>query len=638
MLRYKHPMLRELRKYTTGFLAKMLLILLAGSFVLWGIGDVFQMSGTGNYLVRIGNHSIAPTEFQQQLDQQLTNYRQLLGEEYSPELVKRLGLPQQVLSEMINRLLLQNEAEALGISLSDEQVMKLTSRDSAFRGPKGFDKNLFHAALQRSGMNEKSYIDSLRYRHETGLLMELLDGSSLVQRPLLESLYRLRREMREATLYLFSPESMKPVGNPKEKELHAFYQQNENRFKTKEYRKLSYVSLSTQEVHNSIQISDKTLRKQYEARKESFRTPEKRKLSQLLYDNKEKALSAHALLQQGKPFSQVAKQLPPLNKELELGYVTNADLIQETREAILQLTLGNFSNPIETTFGWHIFRLDSLEPAVIPNLDEIAKQLREELIASKLEDRLYNLSIKLEDHLAGGDTLAEAAKDLDLKVEESAFFDNMGKTDDNKSADLPPVKNIVARAFTGNLETTPEFQMGSDGNYYFITLKETKPSQLPKLDAIREQVVALWKTETTAKKLANKVHKIGESLQKGTVDTLGNVAFRTEKTGKLTRDSEREEKANGAPLPSALRHEIFILPKGKFSRPHQLANGNWVIAKLDQTHPLAQETVTDADLASLKNELSEQYSEELLQYFLAYLAKKYPIDVNQAALNQIFKP
>jgi len=44
------------------------------------------------------------------------------GTNYKPELLKRLGVEAQVLSGLINRLLIEKEDESLGIVISDDEV------------------------------------------------------------------------------------------------------------------------------------------------------------------------------------------------------------------------------------------------------------------------------------------------------------------------------------------------------------------------------------------------------------------------------------------------------------------------------------------------------------------------------------
>ncbi len=631
-------MIREFRKYTTGVVSKILMFGLAASFVLWGIGDVFRSSAQGNYIVRIAGHSITPQEFQQQMNAQLANYRQLLGDDYSPEIVKKLGLPRQVLSEMANRLLLRTEAEALGITLSDDTIMKIISQNKSFLGPKGFDKDTFHTTLQRAGLNEDAYITSLRNDSATNLLLEVLDGSVLIQRPALEALYRLHGESREATLYLFSSDSIGTLKTPDDKTLQSYFEANKDFFTVPEYRQIGYVKLMPSTLRESIKTSDSALRKLYEKRKDEFLTPEKRKVLQLLYNTKDEALSAHTLLVQGQSFSNVAKKMPPSNKELSLGYLTQADLIEESRDTVFGLEKGSFSNPVETTFGWHIFMVEDIKAPVIPGFDEIKDQLRNELVDSKAEDALYNLSVEIGDRLAGGQKLEDVAKEMKLDFSLSPFFNQSGKSTDAKEVALPPVKNLMTQTFNGDLESTSEFQLGTDGQYYFVSLANIQPAKLPKLETVRDEVLAHWKKETLSSKLAQKVQKIATSLRKGDIKPLEGVAYRTKPTGKLLRDTTPE--VGGAPAPSLplpLRHEIFVLAKNKFSQAYLLDNGEWAIAKLDTVHPMEKAKVTDADLAALKNELSEQYSEELVQYYLAYLSKKYPVDVNEAALNSLLQ-
>lgn len=626
-------MIRKFNKYSSGIIAKIFLVIIALSFVSWGIGDMFSSMGGANYVAKVGKQAISIPEFQQQMNQRMANYRQLLGTEYSPEIVKRLGLPQQVLAEMVNGILLQNEAESLGLKLSETEVMKLISNNEAFRGVNGFDKNAFQMALRQNGMNEAAYVKSLQSETSSGLLLSHLDGSELAKRPMLEALYRLRAETREATTYTFSPKSLGDAPTPSDAELDTYYDNNKEGFRTPELRQLSYVTIDPKKLRESIEVKGSKLRELYESRKEGYKTPEKRKISQLLYSKKEQAASALALLQKGSKLAEVAATIKPSNKDLNMGNLTQAELLAEAQDAVFSLAKGAHTQAIESSFGWHIFQVDEITAAAIPDFAEIEKQLRDELLESQLEDKLYQLSMDLEDRLAGGATLTDIAKELKLDVTETVYFNAQGIAADNTNAALPAVKEVLKRAFSEEIQNTPEFQLGADGNYYFLTLKDTQASAIPPLKEIRESVMAQWQEDATARKLSEKVAQIADMLKDGKYDVLKGLVYETAKTGKFSRGGESDD----ANLTPKLREELFTLKVGETSKAMPTDNGEWVIAKLEKITSAAEKEISDADLEGLRNEMSEQYSEELMQQYLGYLRRKFPIEVNQAALNSVLK-
>lgn len=633
-------MIRQFRKYATGFLAKFLMLILAGSFVLWGIADVFNTGLNSQYVAKVGTATVSAQAFQQQMNRQLDNYRQLLGQEYSPALISRLGVPQQVLGQMINTLLLQQEAARLGVSLSEVETMKRVSENPNFQGSTGFNKETFQAMLQQAGLSEQAYLDSLRDEAHSDLLLEPLDGSTLVQRPALEALYRLRGERREATLYHFSEGALGKLKAPDDKTLESYYQSHADDFRTPEYRSLAYTRIEPAELRKTLKISSKELRELYESRKDGYRSEERRKVLQLLYDSREKAINAQTLLQQGLSVKEVAEKLKPENKETDLGYITGADLVEAAREAVFALEKGNFSNPIETPFGWHLFQVVDVEPSRIPDFSDIESQLRDELQESRLEDALYQLSTQLEDQLASGAALADAAKELQLPLEETELFTREGLNLKGKPETLPPVKNLLTLAFSGDLESTPEFQTGSDGAYYFATVAAVKESAQPKLKEILSQVVHAWQSDTAAQELEKRVTSLAQKLRKGNKEALLELPYKEMQSGKVSRADAREvdpESNEKTTLPAMLREEMFTLSKGGYTQAYQLPDGAWLIGKLTEIHPLSQQEMTDEDLESLRNELTEQYSNELTEYYLQALRQKYPVEVNEPLLQTLLK-
>ncbi len=631
-------MIRQIRKYATGVLAKLLLLVLAASFVLWGIADVFNAGVAQQSIAEVGDESISVQAFQQQMNRQLENYRQLLGAEYSPALISRLGVPQQVISQMINASLLRQEAASIGVSLSEQEVLRMIRNNASFQGNKGFDKDLFRNLLARAGMTEEAYIDSLKNETESAILLEMLDASALVSPVMLEALYRLRGEKRDAVAYRFNLKALPPQKTPDDAAIKTYYNQHADDFRTEEYRALEYVALDPNQLKSKIKISQKDLLELYESRKESYRTEERRKVMQLLYQDKEKALQAHALLQRGEEMQRVASQLPAENKEIVLGYVTLADIPQSSQEAVFAMEKGAFSNPLQSPFGWHIFQVTDIEESRIPDFDAVEPQLHQELLEGALEDALYKISTEIEDALASGSTLADAAKSSELEILKTPLFNRNGQNKKNTMVELPPVSGLLQKAFSGELENNPQFMNGSDGKHYFFAVGTLKESVLPKLEAIKPVVVESLLQDMAVQQLADKVQKMAEKLKKGNAAALLDLPYREVALKAIVKNPLQDDATDKEiALPAQMREELFALKAGEYTQAYQLPQGDWLIARLTAVHPLQQKKIDEADLASLRNELTEQYSNELNDYYMAALRQKYAVTVNEALLQSLLK-
>src|SRR5215469_12618737 len=97
-------MLRAIRNASNTWLGRILMgavmTLLAGIFALWGINDIFRNFGRSS-LASIGHTEISAEQFRQIYNDRLQLLMRQTGKAISPEMANSIGLPRQVLSEMV---------------------------------------------------------------------------------------------------------------------------------------------------------------------------------------------------------------------------------------------------------------------------------------------------------------------------------------------------------------------------------------------------------------------------------------------------------------------------------------------------------------------------------------------------------
>ena len=144
-------MLNSLNSFIKGFAAKILLVLLILSFAVWGIGDMVRGPGPNKELVKVGNSTISIGEFSRNLEREKENIQRALGKNYTPEILKSLQIPQQVMQRLINQSLIQQETQARKLIPADSDIARLIHNDTRFHDDKGhFDKARFLNALKNA--------------------------------------------------------------------------------------------------------------------------------------------------------------------------------------------------------------------------------------------------------------------------------------------------------------------------------------------------------------------------------------------------------------------------------------------------------------------------------------------------------
>ena len=114
-------------------------------------------------------------------------------------------------------------------------------------------------------------------------------------------------------------------------------------------------------------MSEEELREAFDDRAGEFFTPERRTVEQMLFADSIAAGKAHSLVSEGMDFAAAARESGSLNPDdLLLGQLTEADLPDEARAMVFALPADGVSGPVETGFGWHVFRVTAIEPGQDP--------------------------------------------------------------------------------------------------------------------------------------------------------------------------------------------------------------------------------------------------------------------------------
>src|SRR5688572_6775228 len=128
-------MLNFMRRHAKGLFVKVIFWMIIAVFVLWGVGSFDE--GEMSYAATVNGGEVSARDLRR-LSQQLEQfYRQLYGDNFSPEMAKALDFPNRALEQMINRALLLEEAERLGLTVTEDEVRQSIAKIEGLRNEKG---------------------------------------------------------------------------------------------------------------------------------------------------------------------------------------------------------------------------------------------------------------------------------------------------------------------------------------------------------------------------------------------------------------------------------------------------------------------------------------------------------------------
>ena len=627
-------MLQAMKTKAATWVVRVLAVLLIISFAAWGIEDMLRATGLPTDVAEVGATKITANEFGAAFRRQVEGLRRTLGPDVDSEQARDLGVADSTLDGLISRRLLDLYAQENGIIVGDDQVVRRLRAEPAFHGPDGgFDRMIFHSALSRIGISEQRYVEDLRQEIKMSHLTGVLRSASVAPDPLVRSLYHYRNDKRVARFVEIGRPLESTLTPPSDSALTDFHKENAAAFTAPERRDLTALSLDPKDVAAEIEPAEEDLRAEYENRLQQLSIPERRNISQIVVGDEPAARRALEALRSGRAISDVARAVAGMDEEaVSLGLLARDDLPQEVADAAFALQTNIPSEPVRSPVGWHILLVDRIEPGRTPGFAETRAKIREDLAREQAVDAIVKLANQVEDTLAGGATLEEAAGQVNAKLLRFRSVERSGRSVDGDPEDgLLVLRRFLAAAFETNPAEVSDLVDTSSGGYFIVRVDRVVPPALEPFDKVRKEVAAAWRFDrlnAAAKRRAEKL--LGEVKSGRSFDTAAREFGLTVKT---SSPFTRFEQGGDTALPSSLAAELFSAKQGEVALG--ATEAGYAVAVLDRVEP-ASPSSDKEEFDEIRNEVKAAMAGDLLSQYTTALRGIYPVSVNSGALERLF--
>lgn len=145
----------------------------------------------------------------------------------------------------------------------------------------------------------------------------------------------------------------------------------------------------------SSEVSDGDIRKVYDEQVKQFKGKEEIKARHILVDTEEKAEKIAEEIEDGKKFEEIAKK-ESIDKGTgakggDLGWFTEERMVPEFSEAAFKLDAGETSDPVKTSFGWHIIQVQERRPVEVPAYEDVKDSIAQDLKGKALKTFVSDL-------------------------------------------------------------------------------------------------------------------------------------------------------------------------------------------------------------------------------------------------------
>ncbi|OIO68352.1 MAG: peptidylprolyl isomerase [Zetaproteobacteria bacterium CG_4_9_14_3_um_filter_49_83] len=423
-------MLETMRNQAQSWIAKFILGGIALSFALWGVGDYF-MGSRVEFVASVDGKNIDSNEFNQIYERQLSNYRSILGKQFSKEAMEQYGVKNETIQTLINRRLLLDEANQFGLVAAEPVLVARVQGNKAFQSAGVFDPQRYHALTRNMGFSTtRDFETEERLNLMIDALQQAIAGSARVEDSEIRTKFDYEYEKRVIAAVAIDPAHLIDSINISDEQAKQWFEDHQQNYKSPLRVTLKAVVIDPKELAKDIQIDEADIEAAYDSMKTEISVPEKRSASHILVRIKQddeagkaearaKIEAALARINAGEEFAAVAKDTSDditADAGGELGFFTQGTMVPEFDQAVFSMAAGDVSDIIETSFGFHIIKLSEIQPATVKPLAEVRDQIVNKLSLAKARDEAYAISQNLDNALGMEDSLSSAAESVNLKV------------------------------------------------------------------------------------------------------------------------------------------------------------------------------------------------------------------------------
>jgi peptidyl-prolyl cis-trans isomerase D len=582
-------MITVMRRYRKSLQIGLLIVIaafVASLFVFAATGSRYGDSGESRDAVATVNGEKIPIErFQRRYQSYLEAYAQIYRDRFSREMAERLGLPQQVLGDLVQEALIVQRANAEGFSVTDEELNARIHAIPAFQENGRFVLQRYQDYLKRAGSGLET---DLRRQLTRAKVETAIRSGVKVSETELEQAFRMRREEVRAAWALVEIAPIVAGANATDEELTAYLAQHPDEFRQPDRRRVQYVTVNPKDFPATV--TDAEVEKYYTEHVAEFETPRQVRAAHVLARVPEtggsagedkaraKIVDVIARAKAGTDFGKLAQEVSEDSATAprggDLGLVGKGEMVPEFENALFALKKGEVtSEPVRTPFGFHAIKATEIQEGGRKPLKEVVAQIKSRLSAEAGDRAARAKADQLRPPLqAAPDFMAEAKK-LGLTPIETT----MARIDRTAGLGAPdPLEETAFTLSIGGVSAPVPTPVG------LVILKTTDVigAGVPPLAEIRDKVTASvkrQKAETVALERAKQI--VADAKD-------GDFAAAAKKAGAVTGETPRFSREKPAEkLPADAMLVALQTPAGQLSEPIKAQQGYYLVKVLERVPP-----------------------------------------------------
>jgi peptidyl-prolyl cis-trans isomerase D len=631
-------MITWFRNLAKSWVAKILFVLLILSFAVWGIEDVVQNLWRETAVVRMQGAEIEVPQAQNAARRELQRIQRQLGPDFEPTPQVREAIARQAVETLIQENAQRIEARRLGLATPDEQVAAYVRAIPSFQLGGEFSRGILDQFLRQSDLTEPMFLQLVRDDLQRMQLVGAVRAGAAAPPSLARALFSWERERRVAQVaeltLLDAPEPEPPT----QAQLDRFHANNPEQFSTPEMREVTLGVLSPETLADQVEVTAEELLAAFEARRGQLETPERRDLQQALLPDEDAARRIAEAWRANDDFAAIGQAAQAAGgAAVTLGDVARADLpVPALAAAAFDAPQGGVTQPVRTPFGWHVMRVAAVTPGRSVTLEEARERLSQDVALEKAADLAFDRANRVEDALAGGATLQEAAQRYGMQVA-TLRLDAEGRDAEGAPVPLPvPVESraetlrAIFAAEPGASARLQELRQGT--GFIAVELRGVAPPALRPFDTVEADVRLAFIADAKRRHQEERAGALLAAVRGGqSLEEAARAAdLRSDRFGPFGR--RPEPGAPGLTIPPELLPPLFGARRGEATLVPTRAG--FAVGQLLDIVPADAGADTDA-LENARRTAQAQSAEDLEAQFAAALRARAAPQISPTLMQQI---
>ncbi|MBI3826418.1 MAG: SurA N-terminal domain-containing protein [Candidatus Rokubacteria bacterium] len=581
-------MITFMRRYPRTIQGSLLVVIAGFVASLFIFGAQSKGADPRDWVARVNDETITPDQFQRRYAQSMAMMGQIYGQRFTPELAERLGLPQQVVEDLVNETLVVQRARAEGLEVGDEELNARIHRIPAFQENGRFSLKRYQDVLAVNQLTPSMFEADVRRQMTRERVEQVVRGGIKASDAEVEQVYVARNEEVRATWALVDAGPIAAATPASDGELEAYLKERAADFRLPERRRAQYVAINPKDV--TPRITEADVERYYTANAAEFESPPQVHAAHVLVavpqtggsaaEDQAKATVAEVIrrAKAGEDFAALAKAVSQdpgsAAKGGDLGFIKKGEVMPDFERAVFALKKGEISpEPVRTPYGFHAIKVLEVREGGKKPLREAAAQIRQ-----KLEGE-------------GADRAARARAD-EVRPKLQAAADFMAEA---RQLGLVPVETTLSRQAPipglGRPDTLQEAAFGlavggistplrTPAGYVILKNAENLPATVPPLTEIRDRVATAVKRQKAETVALERARQLAADARRGDfAEAARQAGATTGETAPFSRSKPAERLAGDAML-AALQ-----TPVHRVTDPVKTGQGYYVLKVLERVAP-----------------------------------------------------